>query len=101
MRLTPFAMAFCVVSSIAMGGDLLVFSKEGCPPCENFKRDIGGDPDALEGHRVVFAEADSELWAKLGVKSTPTFMLFDENGNLLKSKAGYRGKREFSRWLRD
>lgn len=81
------------------GGEIVVFSSDQCPPCALFKSDLEKDPNMTSGHRIVFAEADSELWGRLGVKTTPTFMLFDDAGGLVKSKAGYRNKREFARWL--
>lgn len=101
MKIPVFAIAMGMMSSVSLSGELVVFSRENCPPCKSFKAELDKNPEIAAGHRVVFAEQDSELWQKLGVKSTPTFMLFSESGELLKSKSGYRNSREFARWLRD
>lgn len=99
MKVSVFALVILMLAQQAFGGEIVVFVRDQCPPCALFKSDLEKDPSMASGHRIVFAEADSELWGRLGVKTTPTFMLFDDAGGVVKSKAGYRNKREFVRWL--
>lgn len=94
------AIMFAQVSAVAMGGELVVFSRDGCQPCEAFKSMLEESPETADGNRIVFAEADSKLWKQLGVSATPTFLLFNDGGELVKKKVGYRSRRDFERWMR-
>lgn len=48
-------------------------------------------------HSKILVDLDQKFYKSLDMKGFPYFVLFDEEGNLLFMKRGYRGRKEFSK----
>lgn len=95
---------------LAVGKDvLLVFTAEGCRPCQKFKRDLVENPEMLKDYEVstLDLEKAEEIAKDFEVKSVPTFIVVkvaeDEvikKVNVVKKEVGYTTLERFQRWLK-
>ncbi len=77
-----------------------------CKSCKKFSKEVMSDKEVtnLLASNMATAIVDIEseegqkIKEKYGVQSTPTFLILDEKGELLK-KAGYMDKAAFLSWI--
>lgn len=86
-------------AAVATGVFVIAFVSQGCPPCENFKRDLA-DGGLVAGVQVVVVDVaeQPEVARRCGVERTPTFVAV-ENELQLSRMAGYRGRGPLLEWL--
>ena len=73
---------------------LLQFSSAFCAPCRAVRRVSGEVADLLPGVRHVEVDAESHLEAvrALGIWRTPTLLVLDADGRVVKRATGVPGK---------
>ena len=98
MNLTALAATIAVIVPVFAAAEdrLIVFSAPAwCGPCRDLERDVIGSKEwnALECEAsVVDFDEDRALAKRRGVKSVPTAILLDSEGNEIARKVGYRGE---------
>lgn len=78
-----------------------------CGSCKKFKADVLSDKEVTDKLAVNTAtalvdlesEEGKKLASKYEVQATPTFLLLDAQGNVLKKSAGYMDKASFLAWI--
>lgn len=78
-----------------------------CKSCKKFKADVLSDSEVtnkLAGNTATaLVDLESEegqaLEKKYNVEATPTFLLLDAQGNVLKKSSGYMDKEAFLAWV--
>ncbi len=88
---------------------LVYFTADWCPPCQQFKKDVlsQGDVQRRLSSGFVLVKIDlsqqggesGQIAQRLGVRSIPTFILYDANGNHIDTKAGGMDAPFFQQWL--
>ena len=71
---------------------LLKFEKDNCPGCTmsaQFMSSISFDETKIDVKRPYDKAEDAELAGKYGVMSLPTFLVLDDNGEVVKRMDGY------------
>jgi len=95
---------------------MIMFTKEGCSPCERMKQDVLTDPDVqtyftknfLSYHVNIFGDlpiidadgvtlTEKRYAAREGIWGTPEFRFYGENGKLLYRHRGALSKNDFLR----
>lgn len=77
-----------------------------CGSCKKFKKEVFSDKevtDKLTNNMAtaivdIESEEGKKIKEKYGVQGTPTFLILDEKGELIK-KAGYMDKEAFLGWI--
>ena len=78
---------------------VIAFVAAGCPPCDNFKRDLPAVQAGVEVRVVTIDIAERpDLAQKCGVRSTPTFVAI-ENERQVSRLVGYTGQGRLREWL--
>ncbi len=78
-----------------------------CGSCKKFKADVLSDKEVTDKLAVNTAtalvdlesEEGKKLASKYEVQATPTFLLLDAQGNVLKKSSGYMDKTAFLAWI--
>lgn len=71
--------------------ELLMFTQEGCPPCvpvHEIVSELEGELSDKVTFKTVHAENDFETFRKYGVQATPTIIILDSSGNVVRSFVG-------------
>lgn len=91
-----------MLPAITLGGDLelLVFTRQGCGPCDAAKRAIADDPTLTAGYavRVVDTKADPRLAREYRVETVPVFVVV-RSGREVRRTTGFRGPERLRDWL--
>lgn len=77
---------------------LLKFSATWCAPCKALSKTLEGKDLGVLIHPVDI-DMDPELTAKYGVRSVPTMVLVDDEGNAVKTLTGARPLDAIKSWL--
>jgi len=97
-----FVFLLAMLPAITLGGDLelLVFTRQGCGPCDAAKRAIADDPTLTAGYavRVVDTKADPRLAREYRVETVPVFVVV-RNGREVRRTTGFRGPERLRDWL--
>lgn len=88
---------------------LVYFTADWCPPCQSFKKQVLADSDVkatLESQFVLVmidltqqGGDNAKLANKLGVRSIPTLILYDADGQEIDRKNGGMDAGYFQQWL--
>ena len=78
--------------------DLLVVTREGCPPCRQLKRDLLAKPDIYAGHRLALVEGKAAMDRHL-VDMVPTIIRI-RDGREVARRVGYARPSDVTDWLR-
>lgn len=86
-------------AAVATGVFVIAFTAAGCPPCDDFKRDLASGEIASDVKIVVVDVADRpDLAQKCSVDRTPTFVAIDDERQVSRL-VGYRGRGPLRDWL--
>lgn len=100
MRNLIAALVLFACSSAIAAETLVACTASWCGPCQKFHRDLNDDPSLPGGRTVRLVDVDrqSQEARRLGVRSMPTFILF-EDGREIRRTSGYSDAATFKRWL--
>lgn len=79
---------------------ILKFSADYCLPCKQLQKVIDSIalPYPIEYHDI-YNEDSMQLAAKMNVRNVPTMILLDNEGNVLKVKAGAMSEKQLMDFL--
>lgn len=92
------ALVFLAFFGVAQADDIIAFTRPGCSPCEQFKKDYAKDPKIAAPHALHVMDSRSELGESYGVTAVPTFIRL-KHGREAARKVGYGGKDDLRSWL--
>lgn len=100
MRNLLAALVLFACSPAIAAETLVACTASWCGPCQRFHRDLKADPSLPCGRavRLVDVDRDSREARRLGVRSMPTFIVF-EDGREVRRTSGYSDAAAFKRWL--
>jgi len=78
--------------------DLLVVTREGCPPCRQLKADLLAKPEMYQPHRLSLVEG-AEAAARHRVDRVPTLIRL-RDGREVARRVGYSRPSDVTEWLR-
>ena len=81
-----------------LADELVVVTRQGCPPCAAIKRDLLRKPELYRGHSLRLLEGRDAM-AEWSVDLVPTVIRL-RDGQEVARAAGYTGPRDFTRWMR-
>jgi thioredoxin-like negative regulator of GroEL len=86
-------------AAVATSVFVIAFTAAGCPPCDDFKRDLATGDLTYEVQIVVVDIAEQpDLAKKCGVERTPTFVAIEDERQVSRL-VGYRGRGPLRDWL--
>lgn len=78
---------------------LLKFSAHWCQPCHQLSKILYEIELPCELVEVDVDSAPKELLQEHGVRSVPTLVLIDDEGNMIKKSTGAKSKQELEKFL--
>ena len=78
--------------------DLLVVTREGCPPCRALKRDLLAKPGMYAGHRLALVEGKDAM-ERHRVDMVPTIIRI-RDGREVARRVGYSRPSDVTDWLK-
>jgi len=78
--------------------DLLVVTREGCPPCRQLKADLLAKPEMYQPHRLSLVEG-AEAAARHRVDRVPTLIRL-RDGREVARRVGYSRPSDVTDWLK-
>lgn len=88
-------LALC---GLAAADELLVVTRQGCPPCAKLKRDLLRNPDMTKGHTIALVEG-AKAMADHGVDLVPTVIRL-RHGREVARRVGYSRPSDITDWLK-
>ena len=85
------------LGGLAMGADVIAFTRAGCAPCERFKADHAKTPGLIDPHKLHVMDARSELGQSYGITTVPTFIKL-KDGKEVGRKVGYGDAAGLKTW---
>jgi thioredoxin-like negative regulator of GroEL len=79
--------------------DLLVVTREGCPPCRQLKRDLLAHPEMYAPHRLSLVEG-ADAAARHRVDKVPTLIRL-RDGREVARRVGYSRPSDVTDWLKN
>lgn len=84
----------------ACSDELLIFSADWCPSCQQLKAAIEQDPTLVADYAVVILDFDNNADLAKGykIRSIPAILHLQSDGKI-RRKVGFKNSAEFKRWL--
>jgi thioredoxin-like negative regulator of GroEL len=95
MRTLLLWLALC---GLATADELLVVTRQGCPPCAKLKRDLVRNPDMTKGHTIALVEG-AQAMADHGVDLVPTVIRL-RHGREVARRVGYSRPSDITEWIK-
>jgi thioredoxin-like negative regulator of GroEL len=94
------AVVLAFTPSVAAADDLLIFSADWCPSCQQLKAAIEQDPALVNGYTVVILDLDKnpDLAKGYKVRTIPALLHLQPDGKI-RRKVGFKNAAELKRWL--
>lgn len=73
------------------------FTADWCTPCQTMKKTLG--EEIIDQLEVVDADHEPDEVSKYGIRSIPTFIKFNEEGEEVDRKNGSMSKADFLSWM--
>lgn len=93
----PFA-AWLLLCLPVVADDLLVVTREGCPPCRALKRDLLAKPEMYVPHSLSLVEG-KEAMERHHVDTVPTLIRI-RDGREVARRVGYSKPSDVTDWLK-
>jgi thioredoxin 1 len=74
------------------------FSASWCQPCKMLSKTLEGY-DAIDIQEIDI-DKEQEVAIRYGIRSVPTLVLFDDNGNEVRRKSGVMSVAEFDKFIK-
>lgn len=92
----------CVMSvGVACADTVLMFSAEWCKYCQVAKRDMLNNKDEVVNWyvEIVDVDASQDVVKGYSVKTFPTFIYLNDDGQEVDRVSGYKSYRQLKRWV--
>lgn len=101
LRILVFSL-LCVIGMGSVCADtVLMFSAEWCKYCQIAKKDLLENKEEVAGWNVVVVDSDEsrDMVNEYKVKTLPTFIYLNDDGQEVDRVAGYKGYHRLKRWV--
>jgi thioredoxin-like negative regulator of GroEL len=94
------AAVLWLCAATVVADELLIFSADWCPSCQQLKAAIKQDPTLVAGYEVVIIDFDKnpDLVKGYKIRSIPAILHLQPDGKI-RRKVGFKNAAEFKRWL--
>jgi thioredoxin-like negative regulator of GroEL len=98
---TLLLLIFLIPTAQLQAKDLIVFGASWCGPCVQLKNFIKNNPKLVSEYDIQLLDIDkhTEMKKKLDIKSVPTSIIFDDDGNPVSKMIGYDSA-SYLQWLK-
>lgn len=102
-RMLRYLIAVLIASqSVSYADQVILFHRDGCPPCAKAKSALMADPSLLGGIDLALVDTDKfpQMTKRYGISAVPA-MIFEQDGKEVARKIGWDGPGSFRLWLKE
>ena len=74
---------------------ILLFTADWCTSCQALKQNLGNELDSVE---IANADAEPDMVIEANIRSIPTMIKYDDEGNEVSRQLGNMSKSSFIAW---